>query len=102
MNIKGHFPGFKVWSKAEADIERIKTIWSECLDPPSRPVPVRDADARRRDVRAGGQPLPHLRHQAFRRFGGLRRAYLGLAAVAEWREAALTEKEEIEELEVEF
>ena len=24
MNIKGHFPGFKVWSRAQADIDRIK------------------------------------------------------------------------------
>ena len=26
MNLKGHFPGFKVWSRAEADIDRICTI----------------------------------------------------------------------------
>jgi glutathione S-transferase len=31
MNIKGHFPGFKVWSRAQADIERIEAIWGECL-----------------------------------------------------------------------
>jgi glutathione S-transferase len=31
MNIKAHFPGFKVWSRAQADIERIETIWNECL-----------------------------------------------------------------------
>lgn len=32
MNLKGDFPGFKVWSKAREDIERITTIWHECLD----------------------------------------------------------------------
>jgi glutathione S-transferase len=32
MNIKAHFPGFKVWSKAKADIERIHAIWRECLE----------------------------------------------------------------------
>lgn len=31
MNLKGHFPGLKVWSRAQADIDRITTIWSECL-----------------------------------------------------------------------
>src|SRR5271165_3874709 len=31
MNIKGHFPGFKIWTKARADIDRILVIWSECL-----------------------------------------------------------------------
>src|SRR6185295_17770420 len=31
MNLKAHYPGFKVWAGAQADIARIVTIWSECL-----------------------------------------------------------------------
>ena len=31
MNLKAHFPGFKIWSLARADIDRIATIWSQCL-----------------------------------------------------------------------
>lgn len=31
MNIKGHFPGFKLWSRAQTDVERIEAIWTECL-----------------------------------------------------------------------
>ncbi|MBX3610933.1 MAG: glutathione S-transferase family protein [Hydrogenophaga sp.] len=31
MNIKAHFPGFKIWSRAQLDIDRIEAIWSECL-----------------------------------------------------------------------
>ena len=31
MNIKAHFPGFKVWSRAQADIIRVLEIWHECL-----------------------------------------------------------------------
>src|SRR3954470_19344192 len=31
VNIKGHFPNFKVWSRAQADIERICAIWRECI-----------------------------------------------------------------------
>jgi len=32
MNLKGDFPDYKVWAKAVDDIERITTIWRECLD----------------------------------------------------------------------
>src|SRR3546814_20366454 len=31
MNVKAHHPGFEVWAGAQADIERIVTIWRECL-----------------------------------------------------------------------
>jgi glutathione S-transferase len=30
MNLKGDFPGYKVWARAEGDIERIAAIWHEC------------------------------------------------------------------------
>jgi glutathione S-transferase len=103
MNIKAHFPGFKIWSKAQADIERIKTIWTECLKRYGGPflfgAEVGLADAmyapvitrfRTYDVKLG-QPLQDYADRIW-----------SLPAVAEWREAALAEKEEIEELEVEF
>jgi glutathione S-transferase len=31
MNLKADFPGHKVWARAQADIERIATIWRDCL-----------------------------------------------------------------------
>jgi glutathione S-transferase len=31
MNLKGHFPGHKIWARAAADIDRISVIWRECL-----------------------------------------------------------------------
>ena len=31
MNLKAYRPGFKIWSGAQADIERIATIWRECF-----------------------------------------------------------------------
>ncbi len=31
MNLKAHFPNFKVWSRAQADIDRVFAIWQECL-----------------------------------------------------------------------
>jgi glutathione S-transferase len=32
MNLRGHFPGFRIWGRAQADIERITGIWRECLE----------------------------------------------------------------------
>jgi glutathione S-transferase len=31
MNLKAHLPNFNVWSRAKADIDRITTIWRDCL-----------------------------------------------------------------------
>ena len=31
MNLKAHYPGFKVWAGAQADIDRVTQIWRECL-----------------------------------------------------------------------
>jgi glutathione S-transferase len=31
MNLKARHPGFKVWTGAQADIDRITTIWRECF-----------------------------------------------------------------------
>jgi glutathione S-transferase len=32
MNLKARYPNFKIWAGAQADIERVLTIWSEALD----------------------------------------------------------------------
>src|SRR5882672_323633 len=31
MNLKAHFPNFKAWAGAQADIDRVVAIWRECL-----------------------------------------------------------------------
>jgi len=31
MNLKARFPRFKVWSRAQADIDRVLAIWRDCL-----------------------------------------------------------------------
>ncbi|MGD0562666.1 MAG: glutathione S-transferase family protein [Roseiarcus sp.] len=102
MNIKAQFSGFKIWSKAKADIERILFIWRECLEAYGGPYLFGEicmADAMYAPVVS-----------RFRTYGvaldGPVKAYADriwdLPAMGEWREAALAEKEEIEELEVEF
>ena len=102
MNIKAHFSHFKVWSKAKADIDRIAAIWAECLESDGGPFLFGElsmADAMYAPVvsrfRTYGVTLePALQAYADRIWD--------LPAMTEWREAALEEKEEIGELEVEF
>ena len=102
MNVRAEFPGFKIWSKAQADIERILVIWRECLSAYGGPFlfgEISMADAMYAPVVS-----------RFRTYDvalkGPAKAYANrvwdLPAMREWREAALAEKEEIEELEVEF
>ena len=31
MNIKARFPSFKIWSRAQADIDRVLAIWKDCF-----------------------------------------------------------------------
>jgi glutathione S-transferase len=31
MNIKAHYPAFKIWAGAQADIDRVASIWRDCL-----------------------------------------------------------------------
>lgn len=31
MNLRAHHPGFKIWAGAQADVDRILSIWSGCL-----------------------------------------------------------------------
>jgi glutathione S-transferase len=31
MNLRAHCPGFKAWSRAQGDIDRITAIWRDCL-----------------------------------------------------------------------
>ena len=102
MNMKAEFSHFKIWSKAEGDIERIQAIWRECLDAYGGPYlfgKITMADAMYAPVvsrfRTYGVALDEpLKTYADRIWD--------LPEMKTWREAALAEKEEIEELEVEF
>jgi len=102
MNIRAEFPGFKIWSKAQADIERILTIWRECLHAHGGPFlfgNVSMADAMYAPV------VSRFRTYGVKLDGETERyaeRVWNLPAVCEWREAALAEEDEIEELEMEF
>jgi glutathione S-transferase len=102
VNLKGHFPGFKIWSRAQADIDRVCTIWRECL------------------AESGGPFLFGERTMADAMYAPVVTRFMtydvkldpGLAAYAstimampemqEWIEAAKAEPADIEELEVEY
>jgi glutathione S-transferase len=103
MNIKGHFPKFKLWSRAQADVDRIVAIWTECLQTykgpylfGSRPG-VADAMFAPVVTRFVTYDVP---------LGAACSDYcqtiMALPAMQEWVAAARSEPDEIEELEAEF
>jgi glutathione S-transferase len=102
MNIKAHFPKFKIWSKALADIERIASIWRECLNAYGGPFLFGDislADAMYAPVASRFRTYDVALDRICQAYAD---RIWELPAMQEWVEAAKAETEEIEELEVEF
>jgi glutathione S-transferase len=102
MNIKAHFPGFKVWTGARADIDRIVTVWRDCFsiyrgpylfgtlsmaDAMYAPVCTRFLTY---DVKLDAQ------------CAGYCDRIMALPDMIEWVEAARIEPDELEELDAEF
>ena len=102
MNIKGHYPEFRVWQGAQTDIDRVLSIWRGCL-------------------RAYGGPYlfgkPSLADAMYApvcsRFNtydvkldadcaAYRDRILATSFMQEWSAGAMEEPEEMEELDVEF
>src|SRR3982074_3225937 len=102
VNLKGHFPGFKIWSRAQADIDRVCTIWRECLAVSGGPFLFGErtmADAMyapvvtrflRYDVKLEQRLETHVR------------TIMAMPEMQEWIEAAKAEPADIEQLEVEY
>ncbi len=102
MNLKGSFPGHKIWARAKGDIERITAIWPECLetyggpflfgkrsmaDAMYAPVVTRFATY---DVKLDESCAAYCKR------------IMAQPEVMEWIKAARREPEEIEELDMEF
>lgn len=103
MNLKAHYPGFKVWAGAQADIDRVTEIWRECLDVHGGPYlfgkTLTMADAMYAPVclRFLTYDVPlDPEAQAYCK------AISGWPALRRWIEAAKTEPDELEELDAEF
>ena len=103
MNIRAHHPRFPVWTGAQADIDRIETLWNECLSASGGPFLFGEkrsiADAmyapdctrlRTYDVKLGAAG------------SGYVRAILAMPEMVEWTTAAHQEPEDLAELEAEF
>ncbi|MBR1219958.1 glutathione S-transferase family protein [Bradyrhizobium sp. U87765 SZCCT0131] len=102
VNLKGHFPNFRIWSRAQADIDRIVTLWSDCLAESGGPFLFGErtmADAmyapvvtrfRTYDVRLSS------------RLDGYADVIMAMPEMQEWVAAAKLEPTDIEELEVDF
>jgi glutathione S-transferase len=104
MNLKGHFPGYKVWSRAQADIEHVVSIWKGCLETYGGPYLF---GAQRTMADAMYAPVvTRLKTYdvklADKACAAYCKAMLALPEMREWTEAALAEPAEIDELEVEF
>jgi glutathione S-transferase len=102
MNLKARFPGFSVWSGAQADIDRVVTIWRECLDTYGGPYLFGEmslADAMYAPVctrfRTYDVPLD-------KACSAYCDTIMSWPAMLEWTEAAKLEPDELEELDVEF
>ena len=102
VNLKGHFPNFRIWSRAQADIERIFEIWRDCLsksggpflfggrsiaDAMYAPVVTRFMNY---DVKLDNQLAAYAA------------TIMTMPEMQEWITAAKLEPEDIEELEVEY
>jgi len=103
MNIKARFRGFKIWSRAQADIDRIVAIWRECLKTYGGPFLFGKqpgmADAMYAPVvtrfLSYDVPLDSACAAYCKRV-------MDLPAMKEWVAAAKEEPEEIDELDAEF
>lgn len=102
MNLKGHFPGFKVWARAQADIERITAIWRECLATYGGPF----LFGERTMADAMYAPVVTRFKTYDVKLDPVCTAYadriMALPEMQEWIAAAKLEPEDIDELEVEF
>ncbi|RYE60162.1 MAG: glutathione S-transferase, partial [Oxalobacteraceae bacterium] len=102
VNLKGHFPGFKIWSRAQDDIDRVWTIWRECLAQSGGPFLFGErtmADAMYAPVVTRFMTYDVKLEDRLAEYAS---QIMTMPEMQEWVTAAKAEKEDIEELEVEF
>lgn len=103
MNLKVRHENFKVWGGAQADIERVTTIWRDCLQKYGGPylfgkTPTM-ADAMYAPVCTRFQTYNVKLDEPSSAYRDL---MLRFPAMLEWTAAAKSEHEDVEELDVEF
>jgi glutathione S-transferase len=103
MNLKSHYPKFKVFTGAQADIDRIVEIWRECLKAYEGPYLFGDAPTLADAMYA--PVVTRFRTYAVkldRICSDYCDTVMALPEMIEWIEAAKAEPEALEELEAEF
>jgi len=102
MNLKARHPGFKVWAGAQADIDRITTIWRDCLTVYQGPYlfgTLTMADAMYAPVVTRFLTYDVTLNADC---AGYCDRIMALPDMVAWRDAAMLEPEELEELDMEF
>jgi glutathione S-transferase len=103
MNIKGHFPGFKLWSRAQGDIDRIVSIWQDGLQTYGGPYLFGKkpcmADAMFAPVVTRFLTYDVVLDEVCQAYC---QTIMALPAMQAWVAAAQTEPDEIDELDAEF
>lgn len=103
MNIKARFSDFKIWSRAQTDIDRILLIWQECLDQYGGPYLFGQkpclADAMFAPVVTRFRTYDVKLDAVAQAYSD---AIMALPEMQEWVSAAQVEPDEIDELDAEF
>jgi glutathione S-transferase len=102
MNLKARFPGHKIWSRAQEDIDRVVAIWRECLKVHGGPFLFGDlsmADAMYAPVVTRFMTYDVKLDRACNEYC---KHIMALPEMIQWIAAAKKEPEEIEELDAEF
>ena len=102
VNLRGHFPGFKIWTRAQADIDRVCAIWRECFAESGGPFLFGErtmADAMYAPVVTRFMTYNVKLDTRLKTYAEV---IMNIPEMREWVEAARKEPEEIEELEVEY
>ena len=102
VNLKAHFPGFKIWSRAQADIDRVCTIWRDCLAESGGPFLFGErsmADAMYAPVVTRFATYDVKLEPRLKAYADV---IMNMPEMVEWIAAAKEEPAEIEELEVEY
>jgi len=102
MNLKAHYPGFKVWAGAQADIDRVCTIWRECLAESGGPFLFGErcmADAMYAPVVTRFMTYDVKLEPRMKQYADV---IMAMPEMQEWIEAAKAEPSDIEELEVDY
>ena len=103
VNLKGHFPGFKIWSRAQTDIDRIVAIWRECLSAYGGPFLFGETPCMA-DAMYAPVVTRFMTYDVSldRTCAAYCKRIIELPAMQEWIKAAKQEPEEIDELDAEF